>query len=567
MKTTILARYTSYEELFMRRSTPGELIQSISKYSRESVIYACASAALLLKIWSRAAFDIRQHDQLVASFFQPVMASSLIAISRLDKPQYVFHRRQFLLLIKLALMHCPEQGIDLVKEPLGFGEVLLMANDQFHFELGGTTNEEKLLNTLTNFVPVVEYSGLRLQNEIARSYLMLTQISLELTDHPDFIDIPDTFYNLSRIPLHDYLALWFGLISKYMSIDLQSLQKDWTELYIRPEFFRTTQIPLEIVQIFLAEMTATPGELRGTFMRRDYGSNDFTALRSKPLIVERNGAVLSDIFFAIEKIQSGPYWRINDSSRAVGDRLRRLWGSVFEEYLRKLFTSSCDSHFNYYFHDPRYQGSASEQVCDAFLIFGDTLILLEYKSSMFRAESKYSGNPDLLLREIEDKLVVTREDNPKGVKQLAAAVRRLFGTNNRERVQGVDLSHISQVFPVLITLDSIGRTLLMPRFLSEYFQREVQNHLSKSPQVSPLFSVYVEDLEMMSGFFKELPFAQILSNWIEHDPKLVSTLLAIENPALAKLGPRHNQMLDQTFDEYYLRVTQRLGLVDPPDLQ
>jgi hypothetical protein len=557
-----MARYVSYEDLFEKRSTLSDLIENVAKYSRESVIYVCASAALLLKIWSRGAFDIRQHDQLVDSFFMPVRASSLIAISRLDEPQYVFHRRQLLLLAKLALLHCPEEGIDLVKEPRGFGDALLMANDQFHFDLQGFTNEEKLLNTLTNFVPVIEYSVFRLESEIARSHLMLTQFSLRLKNHPDFIDIPESFLKLAGIPLQDYLALWFGLLSKYTAIDLPTLQKDWMELYIRPDFFRTTEVPLDMAEAFLEELTATPEDLKKSFAQRDYGANDFTALRSKPLIAEGNGAVLSDMFFLIEKIQSGPYWRINDSSRPVGDRLRRFWGPVFEEYLLELLNSSCDEQFNKYIHGPRFDDPTSEQVCDGMLLFGDSIVLLEYKSSMFRAESKYSGNPELLLHEIEEKLVATKENSPKGVRQLAAAVRSLFLAEKRECIRGIDLKGVHRVFPVLVTLDSIGRTLMMSRFLSEYFQKELGEGRSKGPQIMPLLSIYIEDLEFLSGFFKEVPFVQILSNWIERDPKLINTVLAVENPVLSKLGPRHNQMLDRAFDDFYASVMKRLALKD-----
>ncbi len=356
MKPSIIARYTSYETLFDRRSTLEELINTIRNYSRESVIYVCSAAALLMRIWNRGGFDIRGHDNLVQSFFKPVMASSLIALSRLSEPQFVFHRRQLLLLIKLAVLHSPETGIDLVKEPLGFGDALLMANDRFHFALGGITAEEKLLNTLTDFVPVIEYSGIRLQSEITRAFLMLTEISPKLTNHPEFIDIPETFYALSGIPLLDHLALWFGLFSKFMALDLPTLQKDWTELYIRPDFYRTTQIPPETAQKFLEELTATPEQLKNAFSRRDYGSNDFTALRDKPLVGEVNRAVPSDMFFVLEKIQAGPYWRINDSSRRVGDKLRRFWGPVFEEYVNRLFRQSCSPEINFYQHAPQYEG-------------------------------------------------------------------------------------------------------------------------------------------------------------------------------------------------------------------
>jgi hypothetical protein len=562
VKPSTIARYTSYEAFFDRRSTLEELISALRNYSRESVIYVCSAAALLMRIWNRGGFDIQGHDNLVQSFFKPVMASSLIALSRLSEPQFVFHRRQFLLIIKLAIVHCAETGIDLVKEPSGFGDAFLMANDRFHFALGGVTAEEKFLNTLTDFVPVIEYSGIRLQSEIARAFLLLTEISPKLRDHPDFIDIPETFCAVTGVPLLDHFALWFGLFSKFMALDLATLQKDWMELYIRPDFYRTTQIPPETARKFLEELTASPQALKNGFLKRDYGSNDFTVLRDKPLVGETNGAIPTDMFFVLEKMQAGPYWRINNSSRRTGDKLRRFWGSVFEEYVQRLFSQSCSRKINFYKDAPQYEGNISEQVCDGLLLCGRGLILLEYKSSMFRAESKYAGQPTLLQAEIEQKLVQNEENSPKGVKQLANAVKRLFGTGQRARIRGVDLANIKYIFPVLVTLDSIGRTLMLSRFLHEYFLRELDDQLPTDPHIFPLLSLYVEDIEVLSGYLREVPFAEILHNWIEKDPKLISTILAIENPTLAALGPRTSDFMDQTFDRCYSAIIERLGLQD-----
>ena len=562
MKPSIIARYTSYEELFERRSTHEELVDIVCKYSRESVIYVCSAAALLMRIWTRGAFDIQGHDNLVQSFFKPVMASSLIALSRLNEPRFVFHRRQFLLLIKLAILHGPETGIDLVREPLGFGDAFLMANDQFHFALGGVTAEEKLLNTLTDFVPVIEYSGIRLQSEIARAFLLLTEVSPKLRNHPEFIDIPKTFDALTGVPLLDHFALWFGLFSKFMVLDLAALQKDWMELYIRPDFYRTTQIPPETARKFLDELTASPQALRNKFSQRDYGSNDFTPLRDKPLVGESNGAVPSDMFFVLEKIQSGPYWRINNSSRQMGDKLRRFWGPVFEEYVKSLFDESCSPEINFYLHAPQYEGRTAEQVCDGLLLCGRALVLLEYKSSMFRAESKYAGQPALLRAEIEQKLVQNEDNNPKGVRQLGNAVKRLFGTGERALIRGVDLDNIKYIFPVLVTLDSIGRTLMLSRLLHEYFLKELNNQQFTDPHLFPLLSLYIEDIEVLSGYLREVPFALILHNWVEKDPKLINTILAIENPTLAALGPRKSGFMEQAFDRCYAAIVDRLGLED-----
>jgi len=562
MRPTFIVRYTSFETLFGRRSTLDELIGIIRRYSRESVIYVCSASALLLRIWTRGRFDIVQHDSLVQSFFNPVMASSLIAISRMPEPQFVFHRRQLLLLMKLAILHCPEEGVDLVRQPPEFGEALLMANDRFHFALGGVTAQEKLLNTLTDFVPVVEFSGMRLENEIARAFLMLSKIAQELGNHVEFIDVAGAFSTLSGVPLLDYFALWFGLFSKFMAVDLPTLQKNWLELYIRPDFYRTTKISPETAERFLSELTASPEHLRDSFSSLDYGANDFTVFRDKPLVGEVNGAVPTDMFFVLEKIQSGPYWRVNDSSRRAGNRLRRFWGAVFEEYVKRIFVESCNPKINFYLHTPRYAGRVLDEVCDGLLLSDETAILLEYKSSMFRAESKYGGQPTLLQAEIKQKLIQNEESRPKGVGQLAKAVKNLFKGRRRESIEQVDLSGVKYVFPVLVTLDSIGRTPMLSRFLNEYFLSGLDEQDCGDPYIFPVVSVYIEDLEVLSAYLRELPFAQILQNWIQNDPKLISTIMAVENPRIAALGPRHSGLLDSAFDECYAAIMERLGLQD-----
>ncbi len=59
-------------------------------------------------------------------------------------------------------------------------------------------------------------------------------------------------------------------------------------------------------------------------------------------------------------------------------------------------------------------------------MFGDVvveaMVLMEYKSSMFRADTKYSGDHGALAKEIENKLVYDHEEDERnGVRQLAEA--------------------------------------------------------------------------------------------------------------------------------------------------
>jgi hypothetical protein len=113
-------------------------------------------------------------------------------------------------------------------------------------------------------------------------------------------------------------------------------------------------------------------------------------------------------------------------------------------------------------------------------------------------------------------------------------------------------------------LDPIGRTLMLSRFLYEYFLKEIGDQLPIAPQIFPLLSLYVEDIEVLSGYLREVPFAQILHNWIEQDPQIISTILAFENSTLVALGPRKSDLLDNAFDDCFAMIMDRLGLRDNP---
>jgi len=535
------------------------LLAVLQPYSRESVIYVCVSAAIISKMYQRSGFDKRRQNDFLVDFFDPVLASSLMALTILPEPAYVFHRRQLLFLTKEAIKSCPTVGQDLVMEPKPFGKALLMANDHFHFGLSSTDASEQLLNVLTEFVTVTEYAGFRLENKITRSLSMLLKIPKTLKDHPDFLDVAESFQELTRIEINDYISLWFGLLSKYVSLELPELQKDWSDLYINKDFFRTTKISESVVEAFLSELEATPEEIKNAFERRDYGTNDYTALRNKPLIREELGSLPSDLFFVMDKIETGPYWRVSGTSAHVGDRLRRFWGKVFERYVNDLLAETSDAMHNCFCPDPRYTSNPETQVCDGIMVCGDTLLLLEYKSSMFRADAKYSGVPELLKEEIERKLVFSEEGKPKGVVQLANAVKKLFCTNHGEQIIGVPLDRIRNVVPVLITLDPIGRTLLLTAYLNIYFHRELDGARSPGLRTFPILNITIEDLEVVSEYFGAVPFSKMLGNWCAQDPQLISTFLGVDHPELSDIGTLRNRRVQREFDEAYVLISQRLG--------
>ncbi len=562
--------YATFEQMHGRRSTVPEIVALLRQFSRESVLYVCSVTGSILELWQRGAWKKENYDVAIDSAFEFIRGDWYKSAARMNEPELVFHRRQLLFLMKLAIEHCAETGVDLLKiRPGVFGTILLMANDHFHYELypfAGSDKAdefERVSRVFAEFVPVNEYSGFRVENKLTRAHLMMTRYPNELRAHPDYIDIASVYEEVTGISLLDYEALSFGLFTRCTQMTtLEALRANAWVAAIRPTNFHLTAIPSQTIQAFFSECADTPQGFAITINAsrsagRDFGPNDFTVFRRKPLITEAYGSLPSDAMLVAEKFESGPYWRVNDIDKATGDKLRRFWGAVFEIYLNALMIATLGAT---YIPDPRLMSDPNVQICDALLVEGDNLVVLEYKSSMFSARAKYSGNHVLLRNELETKLVRdSAEKKKKGVEQLGEAVRILSDVT-RNTVKGLDLAGIKRVYPLLVTLDDVGSSLLITRMLNMYFNDVVKRdgqtvRDSQTADIRPLFCTDVESLEMVLPFVDVLPLTGFLEHWVQTDENLMATLLARPPDGLPK---RRNEFLDREWKALYEQIASRL---------
>lgn len=76
--------------------------------------------------------------------------------------------------------------------------IFLMANDHLHHGFPEAHNyEQKLLNSLTEFIVIGEYSGYHaFRNSIARAHLMYARFTDELRADTDYVDTRGRFEQL-----------------------------------------------------------------------------------------------------------------------------------------------------------------------------------------------------------------------------------------------------------------------------------------------------------------------------------------------------------------------------------
>jgi hypothetical protein len=268
-----------------------------------------------------------------------------------------------------------------------------------------------------------------------------------------------------------------------------------------------------------------------------------------------------DNHFFLEKIQTGPYW---SASASHGLKLRKFWGAIFEKYVNDLMTRACSGTAAKFIADPRPADGSDIQICDGIVATQDALVLIEYKSSMFRADTKYSGNPTVLLKEIEKKLVRDKEANQKkGVQQLAAAVHAIYKTGKPQEVlPQIDWARIKRVYLCIVTLDSIGETIGMSALLNTFLLENLDPKQYPHLEIRPLYCLDIGSLERATSSFKTTSLPTILEQWFVRNPELIVSLSMI--PIMAASTPACKWLMDES-KEVFRRISKILFPNADPD--
>jgi ferredoxin len=560
------ARWATYfSHALLHNNQPSTLDQfraSIVPFSRDRLVYMAAAINSMLESWKGDAPDLTAHTAIVNSIFPADKATKLIAGSKSAEPHFVFHREQLLFVAKEAVFHCPEQGIDPLAQLKDLGGMFLMANDHLYSPFPSPKNEEEtLLNRMAQLIPSSEYSGrISFRNRIGRSYLMTTRFLEELKGDPDFLDINQLFEDAVKLTPVDFEALCFATTSRYSQLDFATFSKDPSIFLLPQTFFGNTGISQPQLERFRREVSGGGKALKKAYKKRIKGNSDFILFRDKPMFyTEDDHLFCADTGFLIEKLESGPFWRVHNAlkSDAEKERLHRLWGKLFERYMGWMLSEYSDGKRNVLIPSPKYKNS-DEEVCDGIVICGNTAVFLEIKGSTFTAQSKYGADLAALTKELENKLVQNQAGKSKGVGQLAKAVEKVFSRSKPAEVANVDLSRIQKIIPALIVRDGIGNVMMLNALLNLKFQ-SIFNRKSVWPRtVTPLCVLSADAFDFLAPYLGEFGFAEILESRLQGDKSLKGGFLIVENSTLDKAKPRENDRLEKAFAEFTNNIVLKL---------
>jgi len=219
---------------------------------------------------------------------------------------------------------------------------------------------------------------------------------------------------------------------------------------------------------------------------------------------------MMDNLFFLDKVQTGPYWHANE---LYGLKLRKFWGAVFEKYVNELLKQACTGTNSIFLPDPRSANDPSTQLCDGIVISGESMVLMEYKSSMFRADTKYSGNHASLAKEIENKLVHDRKPTRgKVLSNLRRQLRASFDGTPPCSTRNRPCEHQARL-PLHNHTGLHCGTVGMSPFLNTYLVDCLESDSYPSLVIRPLYCSNIAELEGATGYFGDYTLPQILELW------------------------------------------------------
>ncbi len=127
---------------------------------------------------------------------------------------------------------------------------------------------------------------------------------------------------------------------------------------------------------------------------------------------------------------------------------------------------------------------------DYYVRCGNKTFILEFKDLIFKAESKYSHDFDVIRKELETKLVSNKKDKQKGVTQLANWINDL--TNGLYMIEDRPYSAENKFYPILVLTDETFNSFGVNYYLNSIFESLLSKE-SKS-KCMPLTIVHLDTL-------------------------------------------------------------------------
>ena len=375
------------------------------------------------------------------------------------------------------------------------------------------------------------------------------------------IDIQAEFSQATGLELETYQYLIFHALGNYLDLTRDEvLHGDRLFISSRPQ--RLEDFYDKLLKLDCISIDELPNEIYYSLMSTPM--NEFHVFRDKPLVkTGENEIICIDLNFLADKLESGVFWiifhQLRESERG---QLFSIWGTAFEKYVGSILKRSMPNTAGEtedsmevaerLIPSPKYKENSNDESTDFIIHTDETLVLMECKAGRLTADAKYNGKFHDLERELKEKFV-------KGVEQLRNAIVNLTSRNegNQRPIEGVNLSQIRKIYPILIVLEETFSTQWMNWYLDRQLQRILPDSIRSDLEVAPLCVLTSLNLEHLEPYLTDTPFHVHLDNWIEFYQQK-DKILAFRSylHGIRTREPRKNQYIKQKFDQFGSEMVQ-----------
>jgi hypothetical protein len=538
----------TFAEVFGKQPQAVDQQAILSKYRRIEVVALLAKINCLMGTWKNQP-DFQLDALLCRNILQRY--DSQIEAIRVKSPEQrmVFSRLPLIYTIKQAFLFANPEGV-MPNSPRALEDIglaILMSNDLVlpNRAAGSASTLETLtkLFPFTDYMPQDEYVS-----DIGRTLLMFEETAAlpAIVQAPDYIDLSGMFQKIIGVNLREFCELVFACATRFFNPKIEELFVNPRALVVDHNFFQKTKITPDRLRSFFSKVSLPEGkycnEIRS---REERPGDDLTLIQQFPLFEILNDVFLSiDPGFLLEKAGRGLYWTLFSELPDGNDRSRlaAFWGRLFEHYVNGILESNY-SEGGRLITEPQFLNG--DQAFDACVLEDRDLVVFEHKSSVLRADSKYSGDMEKLGEELRSKFIEGSAEGRKGLSQLKHNLGRFF---DGQTVAGIRPESVDRIYPALVCLDRSMAVPYMGRYLDEEFRRDFPRKKIRQV-ITPLLTLSINDVENLSPYFHKFELSEIFESYHAMNKSQLWSISRSDVPIL-KHAEKGRDVVKEKFAEF-----------------
>jgi predicted XRE-type DNA-binding protein len=540
-----------------------DLAEILRSFNSREILIALARINLLLQCSDNFA---KCESILRKNFCTPVLQNAIDASEEL-RGRIIFNRESTLYLLSKSIgvsnprsPHAPDATLGARNN---LARCYLIANALMEAKSTAVTagpSKQQRTTSVAELIPSREYAinpspWPHIKRSLVRSEEYWSRLKMKTRG----FDVCETLLHSTGLTREDYQYLIFSILAVAMKFSQTDIL-DGNALFIDTKKYpRLTPLYNKL----LKHICISIDELASTLHGEEKCSlpNEFRAWRKYPLVKLRENEILSiDNGFLKDKLETGVFWIIQDGlkkdEKNKGNQIIQLQGEIFEDYAASIIergiNNQTPSRVETCIRSPKYVQKTEKECTDIAVIGGEALALLECKSPVLAARTKFSNNYSNFRNGI-------RRNVMKGIKQLSNAIQLLGHANESEmrKVQGIDMTTVKKIYPVLVLSDPIFSLVFMNRNFNFEFKNIVRYcDLKPHLKIMPLSVLTVEDLEYLEPYLNDTPLHVHLDNWLQIFNRNESLPFGEYLRFLREKEPRENPYIEQEFKRIHADIME-----------